>query len=178
MGRIWNRYDRVVGWLVSASNLISALCVLILAALVTADIFGRYMLNDPVPMTYEIGSFLMVFVVFMGLAYTQRKAAHIRVELFLPLFPDRVRAGLDLIALSLGFLLYAAIAYQSFRWAWTSWQVGDYVAGLVRIPSWPAQFAVPLGSALLCLQYIADIAQRLESAPTANTENAAGQEER
>jgi TRAP-type mannitol/chloroaromatic compound transport system permease small subunit len=68
---------------------------------------------------------------------------------------------LDILASVLGLLLYITIVYQSFIWAWASWQVGDYVSGLVNIPRWPSQFVVPLGAALLCLQFLADIVQRV-----------------
>jgi TRAP-type C4-dicarboxylate transport system permease small subunit len=161
VGHFWNWYDRWLGWIVRAANLISAVCVLIMMVLVIADIFGRYLFNSPVPMTYEVGSFLMVFIVFLGLAYTQRTGAHIRVEFFTLHLPPRVRCILDMVASVLGLLLYLIIVYQSFIWSYTSWQVGDYVAGLVNIPRWPSQFVVPLGSALLCLQFIADIMRRV-----------------
>ncbi len=159
--RFWSWYNRWLGWIVRAANLLSAFCVLILMVLVIADIFGRYLFNSPVPMTYEVGSFLMVFVVFLGLAYTQRMGAHIRVEFFTLRLPARVRAVLDVVASGLGLLLYTIIVYQSTIWAWKSWQVGDYVSGLINIPRWPSQFMVPLGAALLSLQFLADVMQRV-----------------
>ena len=161
MGRFWSWYSRGLGWVVQAANLVSAACVLVLTVLVIADILGRYLFNSPVPMTYEIGSFMMVFIVFLGLAYTQRMRAHIRVEFFTIRLSARTRAVLDIVASVLGLLLYATIVYQGFVWSWTSWQVGDYVAGLINIPRWPSQFAVPLGAALLCLQFTADVVQRV-----------------
>ena len=161
MNRFWTGYNRALGCLVRGANLLSAVFVLLLMILVIADILGRYLFNSPVPMTYEVGSFLMVFIVFLGLAYTQRQGAHIRVEFLTLRLSSRTRAILDIVASSLGFLLYITIVYQGFMWSWTSWQVGDYVAGLVNIPRWPSQFIVPIGSAILCLQFIADVAQRI-----------------
>ncbi|HEY7709517.1 MAG TPA: TRAP transporter small permease, partial [Candidatus Entotheonella sp.] len=96
-----------------------------------------------------------------GLAYTQRMGAHIRVEFLTLRLSPRVRAILDIAASVLGLLLYSIVTYQSFIWAWDSWQVGDYVSGLINIPRWPSQFVVPLGAALLCLQFLADVAQRV-----------------
>ena len=161
VNRFWTGYNRTLGYLVRGANLLSAIFVLLLMILVIADILGRYLFNSPVPMTYEVGSFLMVFIVFLGLAYTQRQGAHIRVEFLTLRLSSRTRAILDIVASSLGFLLYVTIVYQGFIWSWTSWQVGDYVAGLVNIPRWPSQFMVPVGSAILCLQFIADVAQRV-----------------
>jgi TRAP-type C4-dicarboxylate transport system permease small subunit len=164
---------RRLDWLVTGANAVSATFVLVLMGLVIADITGRYLFNSPVPMTYEVGSFMMVFVVFLAMAYTQRAGAHIRVEFLTSRLPARVRMILDIVASILGVLLYATIAYQGFKWSWTSWKVGDYVAGLVNIPRWPSQFAVPIGAAILCLQFVADVAWRLrelKSGPQGNAD--------
>ena len=64
--------DSGLGKVINTSAILSATLVLVLMFLVTADIIGRYVINKPVPMTYEVGSFLMVFIVFLGVSYTQR----------------------------------------------------------------------------------------------------------
>ena len=112
-------------------------------------------------MTYEVGSFMLVFIVFLALASTQRTGAHIRVEFLTLRLPPRARICLDILAYCLGIMVYATILWRGFGWAWTSWLVGDYVAGLVNIPRYPSQFVVPLGAAVLCLQFAADVARRL-----------------
>ena len=157
-----SRFDRALGWLVGAANAVSAAFVLLLMILVVADITGRYVFNRPVPMAYEFGSFMLVFIVFLALASTQRAGAHIRVEFVTLRLPPRARVLLDILAYCLGILVYATILWRGFGWAWTSWQVGDYVAGLINIPRYPSQFVVPLGAAILCLQFVADVARRLQ----------------
>ena len=157
-----SRLDRTLGGLVAAANAVSAAFVLLLMVLVVADITGRYVFNSPVPMAYEVGSFMLVFIVFLALASTQRAGAHIRVEFLTLRLPPRARACLDMLAYGLGLLVYVTILWRGFGWAWTSWQVGDYVAGLINIPRYPSQFVVPLGAAILCLQFVADVARRLQ----------------
>lgn len=157
-----SRLDRALGGLVAAANAVSAAFVLLLMVLVVADITGRYVFNSPVPMAYEVGSFMLVFIVFLALASTQRAGAHIRVEFLTLRLPPRARACLDMLAYGLGLLVYVTILWRGFGWAWTSWQVGDYVAGLINIPRYPSQFVVPLGAAILCLQFVADVARRLQ----------------
>lgn len=151
---------RWLGWLVNGSALGSSAVVLFLMCLVVADVTGRYVFNSPVPMTYEIGSFMLVFIVFLGMAYTQRAGSHIRVEFLTLKLSPRARAVLDLVSYTLGILLYAAIFYQGFRWAYLAFELGDYTPGLVAIPRWPSMFAVPFGALLLCLQFSGDWARR------------------
>lgn len=148
--------SRILGWVVNSSAFGAASIVVILMAMVVADIFGRKVLNKPVPMSYEVGAFMLVFIVFMGLAYSQRQRAHIRVEFLTLRMPERGRAVMDLLAFTLGVAIYGAIFYQTFQWAYHSFEIGEYVAGLVNIPKWPSQFAVAFGALLISLQFLSD----------------------
>ena len=173
--------SRILGWAVNSSAFGAASIVVILMALVVADIFGRKVLNKPVPMSYEVAAFMLVFIVFMGLAYSQRQRAHIRVEFLTLWVPEKVRAVLDLLAFTLGVAIYGAIFYQTFKWSYHSFEIGEYVAGLVNIPKWPSQFAVAFGALLLSLQFLSDWVNRaaevvvLFRAPRPATEPEAGE---
>ena len=154
--RVGDGLSRGLGWMVNTSALASATIVLVLMVLVTADVTGRYAFNEPVPMTYEVGSFMLVFIVFLGMAYTQRMGAHIRVEFLTLRMTPNLRASFNLLAFTLGILLYGAIFYQGFKWSYEAFQIGEYVPGLVNIPKWPSMFAVPFGALLMALQFFAD----------------------
>ena len=145
-----------LSWVINSSALGSSIFVVVLMVLVTADVTGRYVFNKPVPMTYEVGSFMLVFIVFLGMAYTQKMGSHIRVEFLTLRMSPKVRASFNLFAYTLGILLYGAIFYQGFKWSYDAFQIGEYVAGLVNIPKWPSMFAVPFGALLLSLQFLAD----------------------
>ena len=152
---------RVLGWVVNSSAFGAASIVVILMVMVVADIFGRKVLNKPVPMSYEVGAFMLVFIVFMGLAYSQRQKAHIRVEILTLRMPPRARAAMDLFAYTLGIVIYGAIFYETFKWSYHSFQIGEYVAGLINIPKWPSQFALVFGALLLSLQFLSDWVNRV-----------------
>ena len=147
---------RALGWAVNTSAFGAASIVVILMAMVVADIFGRKVLNKPVPMSYEVGAFMLVFIVFLGLAYSQRQKAHIRVEILTLRMPPKIRAAMDLVAYTLGIAIYGLIFYETFKWSYHSYEIGEYVAGLVNIPKWPSQFAVVFGSLLISLQFLSD----------------------
>lgn len=153
-------FSRALGWVVNSSAFGAASIVVILMAMVVADIFGRKVLNKPVPMSYEVGAFMLVFIVFMGLAYSQRQRAHIRVEFLTLRMPPKMRAVMDLVAFTLGIAIYGAIFYQTFKWSYHSFEIGEYVAGLVNIPKWPSQFAVAFGALLISLQFLSDWVNR------------------
>ena len=152
--------ERALAWVVNTSAFGAASIVVILMVMVVADIFGRKVLNNPVPMSYEVGAFMLVFIVFMGLAYSQRQKAHIRVEILTLRMPPRFRAVMDLFAFTLGIVIYGAIFYETFKWSYHSFAIGEYVAGLINIPKWPSQFALVFGALLLSLQFLSDWVNR------------------
>ena len=158
---IGRHISRALGWAVNSSAFGAASIVVILMAMVVADIFGRKVLNKPVPMSYEVGAFMLVFIVFMGLAYSQRQKAHIRVEILTLRMPPKIRAAMDLFAYTLGIAVYGLIFYETFKWSYHSFEIGEYVAGLVNIPKWPSQFAVAFGALLISLQFISDWVYRV-----------------
>ena len=148
--------NKIQGWAVNASAFGAASIVVILMAMVVADIFGRKVLNKPVPMSYEVGAFMLVFIVFLGLAYSQRQKAHIRVEILTLRMPPKLRAIMDLFAYTIGIGIYGLIFYETFKWSYHSFEIGEYVAGLVNIPKWPSQFALVFGALLISLQFLSD----------------------
>ena len=163
--RTVGRYlERALGWTVNTSAFGAASIVVILMAMVVADIFGRKVLNNPVPMSYEVGAFMLVFIVFMGMAYSQRQKAHIRVEILTLRLAPKPRAIMDLFAYTLGIAIYGAIFYETFKWSYHSFEIGEYVAGLINIPKWPSQFAMVFGALLISLQFLSDWINRAADA--------------
>ena len=158
---VGRQLGKALGWAVNSSAFGAASIVVILMAMVVADIFGRKVLNKPVPMSYEVGAFMLVFIVFLGLAYSQRQKAHIRVEILTLRMPPKIRAVMDLVAYTLGIGIYGLIFYETFKWSYHSFEIGEYVAGLVNIPKWPSQFAVVFGSLLISLQFLSDWVTRV-----------------
>lgn len=151
-GAIARGYIRLLGGL----NIISAIFILILMLLISADVVGRYAFGKPLHGTFEIGESLLVFVVFLGFAYTQYHKANIRVQMVANRMPFRVRPLLDCLAHGLGFALFALVTWETFRYFLTSWAIREASAGMVNVPLYPARLAVPMGSFFLAFQFALD----------------------
>ena len=56
-----------------------------------------------------------------------------------------------------GFVLFAAVAYGTSRFALRSYMMNEQVWGAtIRFPLYPAKLAVSIGAALLCIQFLFD----------------------
>lgn len=136
-------------------------CVAIIMFLTVADIIGLVVFGKPIPGTMEVTEHLMVFMVFLGLAFTQYTDSNIKVEAFTRYLPHRVRYALDVVALLLGALLFALITWRTGIWMMESWAILEVAEGLLSFPAYPAKTALVVGSALLALRYLLDAARRL-----------------
>ena len=60
---------------------LTGLALLAMLALTVADVFGRYLVNRPVPGVTELVQYTMVLLVFAGLPIVTHRRAHISVSL-------------------------------------------------------------------------------------------------
>lgn len=145
-------YTGLLGWL----HAIAAVFVFLLMLVISADVLGRYVFNQPLQGAYELSESLLVFVVFMGFAYTQHEKGNIRVQMVSSRLPARWRPLLDFLAHALGLAIFALITYETGRHAGAAWLEGERSAGIVHVPLYPARFAVAVGCFFLSLQFAID----------------------
>ena len=149
----------------SRVNLVGVVLIFILMWLIMVDISGRSLLNSPLHGTYEIGTSMIVVIVFFGLAYTQRIGANIRVESVLRILPPQVRFGVELFGLLVALFFFICVTYSSGQEAWSSWLKKEcyltLFVGDILLPIYPAKLAVPFGAALMSFQLLSEFIGRV-----------------
>ena len=135
----------------SALNLLAALVILAVMFIGVFQVFGRKLINFPVPGYVDVIEFVMTVFAFISIAYTQRLGGHVRMEIILKRFRGR---GLWIVE-SLGTLTVLGIvailtwfAYGHFLRAWT---IGDSTID-IEIPLWPSKLLVPIAFAVLLVR--------------------------
>jgi TRAP-type C4-dicarboxylate transport system permease small subunit len=108
----------------------------------------------------------MVAVVYLGLAYTQKKREHVSLSLLTDALP--VRWGMTL-RLAGQFIIIALVGWIIWRTglaALRSFTINEVRFGLLQIPMWPARAAIPIGFIAFLLQSLLDIPERLWAVKT------------
>lgn len=158
MGRI---LDRIFG----AALALSAVGFATIAGLVLAQVAGRMADRvarligvDPpgfaIPSLAEIGGFVFVGAVFLGLADTLRAGGHIRVTLLTRVLPPALSRGLGVLVTAAAAGLCGFATHSSAAQAWDSWAFGSLSYGMVKVPLWLPQGVMTLGLALFTLALI------------------------
>lgn len=136
---------------------ISGFLIVAMAVTILVDVGGRQFFNRPLPGGVELNRTFLVAVVFFGLALTQLRDGHIRVDILLMRLTSRWRQALDRLALVLGVATFALIAYMTVPSALRAYRIGEYEIGIVNFPMWPARFLLTIGLGLFVLQLFADM---------------------
>ena len=128
--------------------------------LVGANITGRYVFNNPVYATLEIGQLVLASVIFFSLAYTQNQDAHIRVTAVLKTLPKKWQNIFETAILAIGFLIMILMAWKALPFALESFEMRE-VHMSVDVPIWPTKFIFFFGWCLLGLQFLLEFLNRI-----------------
>jgi TRAP-type C4-dicarboxylate transport system permease small subunit len=126
------------------------------------DAIGRK-LRGPLPGGYESSMALMVLVMFLPLAFGERRKANISVDLVSRLFPPKLRTLLEAIGAIFGVAIFVLITWLGVGAAWYSTSVGETWPGIVSYPVWPFRWIVPIGSFVAALQFLFTAIDKLKS---------------
>ncbi len=113
-----------------------------------SQVVARYVFNSGVVWALELTQYLFAWLVLLGISYGVKVHAHLGVDAFVRLFPDKPRRIMGLIAVAAG-LIYAIILFVG------SWQyVGKlYKIGIesedLPVAQWVPMAILPVGMALL-----------------------------
>jgi TRAP-type C4-dicarboxylate transport system permease small subunit len=108
-----SRRDRVIPTIEKGTTLLSGIFMLTMVCLIAVDVTGRYLLNAPIRGSYEIiENYLMIFLVYFGLAYAYRQGAHIRLTTLTDRLPLKAKMGVSYFVQAFSFL-YVALLFVS-----------------------------------------------------------------
>lgn len=148
--------DRALHHVEKLTSLVSGFGIFVLMMLGVAQVLGRKFFNYPIPGYIDITEIMMSFLVFMGLAYTERQGGHIRMELFVTMMPRRTLWLFETLSVVVALCIVAILTYYTGTHAWRSWTSGDSSMD-AQILLWPSKLVVSLSLALLFLRLLVEL---------------------
>jgi TRAP-type C4-dicarboxylate transport system permease small subunit len=106
------------------------------------DVIGRYLLNRPLPGSSEITEVLMAILVYAGLPVVSQRNAHICVDMFGTIIPQR---AVPIRNAANGLICTATLAVIAWRlWAYADQLSGWGVTEYLKLPQAPFAYAMSL----------------------------------
>ncbi len=159
--------DALIRWLGTACLAVAAVAIGLLAIIGTADSLGTQLFALPVPSALEISQAGLAVVVFMGLAFAQRRRGHVTVDILFNRFTGLAKTIFTALALFAAIAFFAFLAWRTGISALESYQVDERSWGLTRFPIWPSKIAVAFGCVVALLESILQFLHLLAGNPDA-----------
>lgn len=133
---------------------ISAMAVAVMMAITVLEVFARALFRKSVPGSYEVVSLLFVYLIFFGLALSQRRDAHISIGLVYDHLPRKAQQIVQGVFLVVAVVFFAAITWASAVSTWENYVLGDTILGVIEVKTWWARASVPIGCAFFSLRFL------------------------
>lgn len=105
-------------------------------------------------MGQELSVLLMVYVVFLAAPYALRNNTHVRMDLVTSNLDEDKAKALKLISLVIVFLIGSLFAVEGSREVLRAVESGHRSAGILRLPMWVLQLAIPFGGLGLMVEAV------------------------
>ncbi|MFD1880326.1 TRAP transporter small permease subunit [Paracoccus pacificus] len=130
------------------SDLLGWIAMIFMAILMfgtAIDVISRAITGQTVPGLFEMSELSMVMVVFLGLGWTLRDDAHIRVTMLTDRLGPSVRPWVEGFSWLAAALVFALLAWPSTQEAAYSFSIREFRWGVVQIPIWWTKIALAAG---------------------------------
>lgn len=141
---------RYISWIALAATFL-------MMCLTTVDVILRKIPFIPLSIlgSYDMTEMGMVIIVFFGIAFLQSHHGHVRVDMFVDMFPYTVRKIIMGIVDLIEAVFGAIMCYATFQQISTLFSSGKGTS-VLRIPHWPFYIIMVIGLLLFTIFLLID----------------------
>ena len=131
--------------------ILAALGVVALVVTITTEVIARGIFGRSIPGALELSESLLVWIIFLGLAYGEANATHVRMTLVTDRLPFKVAQVLRGVGYTLTTIVIGWMTYSTGTRAVNSLLQNEIRQGLLQWSLWPARVVLCVGLAVLTL---------------------------
>jgi TRAP-type C4-dicarboxylate transport system permease small subunit len=131
--------------------------ILVSVGVVCQMVFVRAVLGQSSIWQTEFVTFALIAATFLGAPYILLTRGHVNVDVLPLMVKQPARHRLHFVASVLALAFCALFLWAAVPWWYETWETGQTTASIWRARLWIPYLSVPVGLALLCLQYVAEI---------------------
>jgi TRAP-type C4-dicarboxylate transport system permease small subunit len=156
------RFTRFIERLSYGTGYAAGLVLLAIIVLTMVEVVSRYVLQNPLILSDELGGYAMVAVSFLGLAYCAQEKGHIRITFIVERLNPRITGYIRIASLMLGLAFIAVAAWVSWSFLADSFTRNMRSNSMLMTPlKWP-QMAIPVGFTLFALILLGQLMKALQ----------------
>ncbi len=162
---------RWVDRLSAYSNFIAMVSMGLMSVLIIVEIAGRLFFNFSTLISEEWSSYLLIYLIFFGLANAFKVNAFITVDIAYNRFSQKIREQLRFCSIILALIFIAIFDYELITFVVSTYQKHLKSISFSETPLIIPQIAMPIGMTLLGLQLLRESIVKILSPRGIHLEN-------
>jgi TRAP-type C4-dicarboxylate transport system permease small subunit len=138
-----------------ALGVAASYAVMVLIGFLTANVIMRYVFRKPFWFTEEVTGYLLIFIIFIGMAYTMKAGAHVVTDVFVRHIPPNVREALKIPRNILGLIFAVFFTISALILMIKNYMRGTIVFGSLGVPDWIPNIIFFIGGIFFLFEMIA-----------------------
>jgi TRAP-type C4-dicarboxylate transport system permease small subunit len=114
----------------------------------------RYFFRQPAMWTYPIVSYMLLYSIYLAVAYTLQRGRHVSVDFIVEMVPERPRRAMERVGHVLGLTFSLIFLAQCWRLFSRNAAEGQRDISTLSLPLAPASAILVIGMAMMALTYI------------------------
>jgi len=157
------RASQFVGAISTATGIFSAFLMGMMAFIVVYEVVMRYVFRHPTGWTIEFVPFMLLWGGFVGAALTLKQDRHIRVDLLIRYLSPKSQIIMNVVTGTIGIVFCSVLFVEGLKMVIQTKELGTRTSGTFELPIFIPQLCVPIGAALLLLQFLVLISHSVSS---------------
>lgn len=145
--------DRAYHRAEAALDMVAAAAILALMLVGVVQVVGRTVFDIPIHGYIDYIEQATAVFAFLGIAYCQATAGHIRMELVVGMLKGRLLWAVETFGVLVALAIVGVLIESSFQNFLRAYQLGDSTID-IRLPVWPSKLIVPFALTTLWLRLL------------------------
>jgi TRAP-type transport system small permease protein len=158
--------DRFYRALMHGCGVFSALLFGIVVVLVTVDVAMRNLGLGTLPWIVEVSEYSLPVATFLSAPWLLHNNQHVRIEILLTYVSPGVARWLDQLADLVGLIGSLSLIWYGLRIIVDSQAIGSLIIKTLVFPEWWLFVPLPVGGALLAIEFVRRMIRRAAAVPT------------
>jgi len=147
---------RLLDRLYLAAGALGALFIVLIFVLMIAQSILREM-GVRTGAVNDVVAWFCAAAAFFAMAHAFKHGDFVRVTLLLDTVGPRTRRALEIVALLIGTVAVAYLAWWACKFTYESWEFNDIAQGMMPLPLWIPQLSFAIGSILLFIAVLDEL---------------------
>ena len=159
MKTLYNLVNKLSLW----GAYLSSILLVSLVLLILTEIFIRYFFNTSTLIADEYSGYLFLASVFLGLSYTFKENAHIRINILTSRMSEKSNRLIDIFAGSITIVVLLFALYRTILFTFDSYEMEMLSESVSQTPLYLTQLVMPLGLSLFILSVLIFVIKGLKN---------------